>query len=137
MGTYRTWNSVRAEQVANGRVNEDRLGAIGDKMRAEARAHHLAEIRERHNITQTALAERIGVSQSRVSRIERGDLGRAGITTLRNYVEALGGEKLRLSRSSAMSESWSPSHHPELPYCLPRTSAWYSASDPIQVEPSA
>jgi Lsr2 len=34
----------------------------------------------------------LGVSQSRISRIERGELDRAEIATLRSYVEALGGE---------------------------------------------
>jgi hypothetical protein len=32
------------------------------------------------------------VSQSRVSRIERGELDHAEIATVRSYVEALGGE---------------------------------------------
>jgi hypothetical protein len=32
------------------------------------------------------------VSQSRISRIERGDPDRAEIATVRGYVEALGGE---------------------------------------------
>jgi Helix-turn-helix domain len=32
------------------------------------------------------------VSQSRIPRIERGDLDRAEIATVRGYVEALGGE---------------------------------------------
>lgn len=76
MSTYRTWKSIRAERVANGLVDEDRL----------------AEVRERHNLTQKTLAERIGVSQSRISCLERGDVGRAGIPTIRDYVEALGGE---------------------------------------------
>lgn len=92
MSTYRTSESVRAERVANGLIDEERLAEIGEKMRAEVRAHRLAEVRERHNVSQTDLAKRIGVSQSRISRLERGDLGRAGVPTLRGYVEALGGE---------------------------------------------
>ena len=92
MSRYRTWESVRAERVANSLIDEDRLAEIGERMRAEVRACRLAEVRERHNMSQTTLAERIGVSQSRVSRLERGDLGRAGIPTIRDYVEALGGE---------------------------------------------
>ena len=92
MSNYRTWESIRAERVDDGRLDEDRLAEISEKMRAEVRAHRLAEVRERHNLSQTTLAERIGISQSRISRLERGDLGRAGIPTIRNYVEALGGE---------------------------------------------
>jgi len=56
------------------------------------RAHRLAEIRQAHGLDQSTLAERLGVSQSRISRIERGELDRAEIATVRGYVEALGGE---------------------------------------------
>ncbi|MCK9924691.1 helix-turn-helix domain-containing protein [Frankia sp. AgPm24] len=37
------------------------------------------------------MAERIGVSQSRISRIERGDLEHTEISTVRSCVEAPGG----------------------------------------------
>jgi transcriptional regulator with XRE-family HTH domain len=37
------------------------------------------------------LADRIGVGQRQVSKIERGDLDRAKIGTIRNYLEAVGG----------------------------------------------
>ncbi len=67
MSTYRTWESIRAERVANGGVAEDRLVEIGEKMRAEVRAHRLVDVRERHNVSQSKLAERIGVSQSRIA----------------------------------------------------------------------
>ncbi len=55
-------------------------------------AHRLAEIRQEYGLDQGAFAQRLGVSQSRISRIERGELDRAEITTIRGYVEALGGE---------------------------------------------
>jgi DNA-binding XRE family transcriptional regulator len=49
----------------------------------------LAEAREACDMTQQELARILGVSQANVSRIEReGDVYRS---TLRNYVEALGG----------------------------------------------
>jgi transcriptional regulator with XRE-family HTH domain len=38
------------------------------------------------------LAERLHVSQNRVSKIEHGDIERAQLDTLRKYVEAVGGE---------------------------------------------
>ncbi|MCA1682102.1 MAG: helix-turn-helix domain-containing protein, partial [Actinobacteria bacterium] len=56
------------------------------------RAHRLAEIRRAYGLDQSDVAERIGVSQSRISRIERGELDRSEIATVRSYVEALGGE---------------------------------------------
>jgi predicted XRE-type DNA-binding protein len=37
------------------------------------------------------IARRLGVGQPRISQIERGDLNRAELSTLRAYVEALGG----------------------------------------------
>ncbi|MER7753350.1 XRE family transcriptional regulator [Kitasatospora sp. NPDC097643] len=60
-------------------------------LRAEVRAYRLAEIRKRQHLTQAALAAHMGVSQSRVSVIEKGDLERSEISTLAAYVAALGG----------------------------------------------
>lgn len=42
-------------------------------------------------LTQVQLAERIGVGQWQVSKIERGDLESAKIVTIRKYLEAVGG----------------------------------------------
>lgn len=50
----------------------------------------LADLREARKTTQVVLAEAIGVSQTRVSRIERED--DLYISTLRRYVQALGGQ---------------------------------------------
>ncbi|WP_239393971.1 helix-turn-helix domain-containing protein, partial [Frankia sp. CiP3] len=61
-------------------------------MRAETRAHRLADIRRTYGLDQGEVAERIGVSQSRISRIERGDLDHTEIATVRSYIEALGGQ---------------------------------------------
>jgi len=60
-------------------------------MRDEIRAYRLREIRESLSITQVELAERLNVSQNRVSRIEHGDIDRSQLDTLRRYVEAVGG----------------------------------------------
>jgi predicted transcriptional regulator len=87
----RTWTDVRAEARATGALDETRVNTLGAAMRAETRAHRLAEIRRAYGLDQTELAERIGVSQSRISRIERGELDRSEIATVRSYVEALGG----------------------------------------------
>lgn len=88
----RSWENVRAQARATGKLDEARVVALGAKLRAEARAYRLAEIRRAYGLDQSDVAERIGVSQSRVSRIERGELDRAEISTVRSYVEALGGE---------------------------------------------
>ncbi|MBX3142670.1 MAG: XRE family transcriptional regulator [Trueperaceae bacterium] len=61
-------------------------------MIAEVRAHKLAEIRRESGLNQEEMAERLNISQSRVSRIERGQLDKAHVATLKAYIEALGGE---------------------------------------------
>jgi transcriptional regulator with XRE-family HTH domain len=60
-------------------------------MRDQFRAYRLRELREESELTQVALAQLLQVSQNRVSRIERGELDRTQLDTLRRYVEALGG----------------------------------------------
>lgn len=61
------------------------------QMLAEVRAYRLRELREQAGLTQTQLAERIGVGQRQVSKIESGDLDSAKIGTIRRYLEAVGG----------------------------------------------
>ena len=92
MSTYSTWKSVRAKLTNDGQIDEERVAELQKQMLAEGRAHRLAEVREGYDVSQTELAKRIGVSQSRVSRIERGDLEHAELATIRDYVEALGGK---------------------------------------------
>jgi predicted XRE-type DNA-binding protein len=88
----RNWKDVRAEARAIGQFDEGRIAEHHRRLRAEVRAHRLAEIRETSGLNQIDIANRLGVSQSRVSRIERGDLVRAEIATVRASVGALGGE---------------------------------------------
>ena len=59
---------------------------------AQARAYRLAEVRRRQRATQTDIARAMGVSQARVSRIEKGQLTRSEVDTLAAYVNALGGQ---------------------------------------------
>jgi transcriptional regulator with XRE-family HTH domain len=65
-----------------------------DQMLAETRAWRLRELREAYDLTQVQLAQIMHVSQNRVSSIERGDIDRTQVDTLRGYVEALGGTLL-------------------------------------------
>jgi transcriptional regulator with XRE-family HTH domain len=58
---------------------------------AEVRAYRLRELREAAGLTQAQLAERIGVGQRQVSKIENGDLDNAKFSTIRHYLEAIGG----------------------------------------------
>lgn len=54
-------------------------------------AYNLREARKASNMTQVELAEAMGVSQNRVSRMENGDINSMSLDTLRKYVGALGG----------------------------------------------
>ncbi|MFD8481478.1 XRE family transcriptional regulator [Kitasatospora sp. NPDC059673] len=87
----RSWKDVRAQVV----TDEDRVAAHRAKLDAEVRAYRLAEIRREQDLTQTEVAEMIGVTQPNVSRLERGELESTSLGTLREYIEALGGQ-LRL-----------------------------------------
>jgi transcriptional regulator with XRE-family HTH domain len=59
------------------------------------RAWHLAQVRAEQDRTQEDVAQAMGVTQPRVSAIERGELDTVTLSTLRAYVRALGG-KLRV-----------------------------------------
>lgn len=76
-------------------ARREKVEAHKERMVAETRAWRLRELREQFDLTQVELAAELEVSQNRVSRIERGDLDKTQVDTLRRYVEALGGH-LRL-----------------------------------------
>lgn len=93
----KSWNEmrnrmdqVRAAKGLPPRTDEDRRADI-DRLRAEARAFQLAELRREQELTQQDVAGSMGVTAPRVSAIERGDVERVEVSTLRAYVEALGG----------------------------------------------
>jgi DNA-binding XRE family transcriptional regulator len=85
----RKWKDVRPEIV-------DGLG--GDSVVADARrrnqgfidAQRLAERRGVLGLTQAEVARRMGVTKSRVSQIERGEV--STVDVIARYVQALGGQ---------------------------------------------
>ena len=83
---------MRAGAVADGRVNEERVAELKGKALAQVRAHRLAEVRSTTGLNQEELSWRLGISQSPVPRIERGDLEKTELATLRAFVQALGGD---------------------------------------------
>ena len=83
----KSWQEVRAKRPPR----EDVVAVHRKRMDAEARAYRLREVREEQGLTQVELAERMHVKQPTVSELERGELERAGLSTIRAYVEALGG----------------------------------------------
>ncbi|MDR0627221.1 MAG: helix-turn-helix domain-containing protein [Bifidobacteriaceae bacterium] len=60
-----------------------RVEAHRERMLKEVRAYRLRELREHQRLSQANLADRIGVSQRRVSGIESGDMDKTEIGTLR------------------------------------------------------
>lgn len=86
-----SWEDLKQElDLTTEEQEEIRAGA--DRLIAEVRAFRLAEIRKRQHTTQVEVAKAMGVSQARVSRIEKGQLERSEVDTLAAYVQALGGK---------------------------------------------
>lgn len=73
-------------------IDRERVGEHKQRMLAEVRAYRLRELREQAGLTQAELAERIGVGQRQVSKIEHGALDNAKVGTIRRYLEAVGGD---------------------------------------------
>lgn len=71
-------------------VDRKRVEEYKKSMLAETRAYRLREFREQAGMTQEQVAQRIGVSQRQVSKIEHGDLESTKIGTIRRYLEAVG-----------------------------------------------
>jgi DNA-binding XRE family transcriptional regulator len=67
----------------------------------QVQAEYLAEMRKKAGMTQAEVAEAMGVSQQRVSAIERGSV--AELATLADYIRALGGE---LKVIADFGDSW-------------------------------
>jgi len=90
---YVKWTDVKAKARAlDPRTDAERAaGEASARERREAyvRGHQLAEMRKAAGVTQAELAEILGVSQARISKIEHGEV--SGIDIVRTYVTALGG----------------------------------------------
>jgi predicted XRE-type DNA-binding protein len=84
-------DEIEAKAIADGRINEEAVQTKVARIRAVQRAYRLAELRQEQGWTQTEMAERMHVSQPRVSAVERGEVGSTETGTLAAYVEALGG----------------------------------------------
>ncbi|WP_406287958.1 helix-turn-helix domain-containing protein [Embleya sp. NBC_00896] len=93
MSPARRWQDVKAEAHRVDPTLAD--PAVQSRARAEMDAYvvgfHLKELRKSLGRTQAEVAAVLGVSQSRVSQIETGDLEAMELETLRSYAAALGG----------------------------------------------
>jgi DNA-binding XRE family transcriptional regulator len=72
-------------------VDEAIVMKLKDEMIEISALNYLADLRWEANMTQKDLAKKLGVDQSRISRIETGDITRAEVGSLAAYVEAMGG----------------------------------------------
>jgi ribosome-binding protein aMBF1 (putative translation factor) len=94
----RKWAEVKAEKVARQPSWETGMKEARVALDSYVESFHttLAELRRVRQMTQTQLAESLGTSQSEVSRIERqADMV---LSTLREFIEGLGGELVLLAR---------------------------------------
>ncbi|HWD63417.1 MAG TPA: helix-turn-helix transcriptional regulator [Humibacter sp.] len=83
--------TVSLEQMAERLgISEEQRIADSERLRAEARAWRLRELRRAAGLTQAELAAVISVSQKRISQIERGDVEMLKVDTLRRYLRGIG-----------------------------------------------
>lgn len=91
--SYAKWSGVKAKgQEADTRTSQEQAAgetAARERREAYVRGHQLAEMRAAAGLTQAELADALGVSQARISKIEHGEI--SGIDVVRAYVAALGG----------------------------------------------
>ena len=85
-------NVSLAEMRKRRSVDEKKVRRHRDAILAESRAVRLSEFRKSLDLTQKEMAEILGIDQSNVSRIEKGNLKSTEIGTLSSYIEALGGK---------------------------------------------
>lgn len=87
----RSWNDVKSDLRDRGLTQPARVAEAKREMENEQRAYRLAQVRKSQARTQAEIAEAMGVTQVRVSKIERGDMMHTELGTLQAYIEAMGG----------------------------------------------
>ncbi len=83
--TMHTWQEIKAKKFS-----ADQLQQIDDQVEQDLLEMDLRALREAAGLTQEELAQRIAITQSQLSKLERREDHR--ISTVRRYVAALGGE---------------------------------------------
>jgi predicted XRE-type DNA-binding protein len=91
----RSWRDVKVDKERRDRSSGRDTEAAQDHARTLTNAyvlgHRLAQLREELGLTQVQVAERMGISQPRISQLEKGDIGQMEVDTIRRYITALGG----------------------------------------------
>ena len=88
MTDFPRWQDVRGGIVA-GAGGEEAVTEARHRNQAYIDGHRLAERRKALGLTQAAVAEKMGVTKSRVSQVERGEV--STIEAVARYVQAIGG----------------------------------------------
>lgn len=91
MTTTKSWAAVKAEAGAAQTITAEHRRVAAARTEEYIQAYRLTEIRQTRQLTQLQLAAAMHVTQPRVSEIEHGTLDAVQLSTLRNYVQALGG----------------------------------------------
>jgi|SRR5215208_5326696 len=79
------WKDIRAKKFSR-----EQLEALDREVEQDVLEMDLRTLREAVGLTQEELAQKVEVTQSQLSKLERREDHR--LSTLRRYVEALGGE---------------------------------------------
>jgi len=88
MSNFPKWQDVRGDIVA-GAGGEEAITQARHRTQAYIDGHRLAERRKALGLTQVQVAEKMGVTKSRVSQVERGEV--STIEVVARYVQAIGG----------------------------------------------
>lgn len=72
-------------------ITEEQMKEARERTQAYIDAYNLREARKQSHMTQVQVADAMGVSQNRVSQIENGEVDAMTVSSIRRYVEALGG----------------------------------------------
>jgi DNA-binding XRE family transcriptional regulator len=93
MTTGRRWQDIKAEAHRRHPELADPGNQVAARTELDAyvTGYHLKELRKSLGKTQREIAEALGISQSRVSQIENGNVEAMELETLRAYAAALGG----------------------------------------------
>lgn len=84
--------STLQDLIEKAALSPAEVQAARSDLEQERTSYQLRALRKRAGLTQGDLAQLLGVSQNRISRLERGHASRVLVGTLRRYVEALGGQ---------------------------------------------
>ncbi|MFJ6669998.1 XRE family transcriptional regulator [Actinosynnema sp. NPDC091369] len=91
----RSWKDVKADRArrdqAAGRDMELAREEARNRTQAYVVGFRLTQLREQQGLSQSEVAARMGISQPRVSQLERGEVDQMVVDTLERYITALGG----------------------------------------------